>query len=121
MPRKILYHVTFAARNETRKLHIEPSERFVARVNAVEDNETFSAYHLDDGKHLVPDYAAIREALPHYHRAAFNRAGSFWFPLTLRSTLSGILDNKNACSVSLYTTRGRLIGTIYATPFLADR
>ena len=121
MTRTILYHVTFAAPSKRKLLHIVPSERFIAAVKAVEDNETFRAYHLDkDGKHLVPDYAAIRDALPHYHRKAFDRIRNWWFPVTLHSDLSGILDMKNACNAQLHDSKGRLLGTIYATPYLFD-
>ncbi len=123
MPRTILYHVTFAANSKRNMLHIMPSERFIAVVKAVEDNEAFRAYHLDGrtGKHLVPDYAAIRNALPHYHRAAYDRVRNWWYPVTLHSDLSGLLDMKNACNTQLYDRKGRLLGTLYATPYLFDR
>lgn len=111
--RTVLYHVTFAP-------HIGPQERFVATVKAVEDNEAIWAYHLVHGKHLVPDYAAIREALPHQHRKAYDRAGRWWFPVTLHSELSGLPDQRNACSRTLRDAKGRLLGTLYATPYLYD-
>lgn len=121
MTRTIMYHVTFAANLKGNYLHLRPSESFVACVKAVEDNDTFRAYHLDNGKHLVPDYAAIRDAIPHQHRKAFDRAGNWWFPLTLHSALSGILDKLNAASLTLHDSKGRLLGTLYATPYLAER
>lgn len=122
MARTILYHVTFAANSKRDLLHIMPSERFIAVVKSVEDNETFRAYHMDkDGAHYVPDYAAIRDALPHYHRKAFDRVRNWWFPVTLHSALSGILDQKNACNAQMYDAKGRLLGTLYATPYLYDR
>ena len=118
----VRYHVTFAPTNKRNLLHITPSERFIATVKAIEDHEAFHAYHLDTntGKHFVPDYAAIRAALPYYHRAAYDRVRSWWYPITLHSYLSGILDAKNACSTQLYASNGRLLGTIYATPYLFD-
>lgn len=121
MARTILYHVTFAANLRGNYLHLRPSERFVAAVHAVEDSDTFRAYHLDNGKHLRPDYAAIRQAIPYQHRKAFDRAGQWWFPLTLKSALSGLLDHGNAASLTLNDCRGRCLGTIYATPYLAER
>lgn len=120
MTRKVLYHVTVALQSRKRYIHVQNTERFIARVDALEDNQTFAAYHYDEGRHLVPDYAAIRSALIPQHRKAFDRALK-WFPTTLHSKLSGLLDLKNAMSVTMHTTRGELIGTVYATPFLAER
>lgn len=119
--RTILYHVTFAANLKGNYLHLRPYERQIATVKAIEDGTTFRAYHLDDGKHLIPDYAAIRDAIPHYHRKAFDRAGPWFFPLTLHSALSGILDPMNAASLYLSDARGNPLGTLYATPYLFDR
>lgn len=121
MPRTILYHVTYAPNRKDNRIHLQPPARFVACVKAREDNETFRAYHLDNGRHLIPDYAAIRAALPHYHRAAFDRARTWWFPLALHSAISGLLDLKNSATKSLYDAKGRLLGTLYATPYLFAR
>ena len=121
MSRTILYNVTFAPARKGNYLHLRPSEYFVACVKAVDDSETFRAYHLDNGKHLTPDYAAIRAAIPHYHRKAFDRAGKWWFPLTLHSALSGIPDAKNSAGLTLHDSKGRILGTLYATPYLYDR
>lgn len=119
--RTILYQVTFAANNRGKYLHIQPSESFVACVKATKDSGTFRAYHLDNGKHMTPDYAAIRNAIPHQHRKAFDRAGPWFYPMTLHSALSGILDKLNAASLTLTDSRGRLLGTLYATPYLYTR
>ena len=121
MKRTILYNVTFAHNLKGNYLHFRPREYFVACVKAVENDDTFRAYHLDNGKHLTPDYTAIRAAIPHYHRKAFDRAGGWRFPLTLNSALSGITDAKNAASLTLNDSKGRLLGTLYATPYLYDR
>ncbi|UFS66929.1 hypothetical protein LO749_20765 [Paracoccus denitrificans] len=121
MARTILYHVTFAPNCTKRLMHGAYRENPVATVHAVEDSTSFTAYHLDNGKHLVPDYAAIRAAIPHQHRKAFDRAGRWWFPLTLRSALSGVLDRLNAASLTLTDSKGRVLGTLYATPYLAER
>lgn len=119
--RTILYRVTFAASPKGNYLHLRPYESQVATVKAIEDCDAFRAYHLDDGKHLTPDYAAIRDAIPHYHRKAFDRAGTWFFPITLNSALSGIPDRKNAASLYLSDARGNPLGTLYATPYLFDR
>ena len=121
MARTILYHVTFAPNCTKRLMYGAYRENPVATVKAIEDSETFAAYHLDSGKHLVPDCAAIREAIPHQHRKAFDRAGKWWFPSTLHSAMSGNLDRLNAASLTLTDSRGRLLGTLYATPYLAER
>lgn len=54
-----------------------------------------------------PDMAAIRECLPHYYRAAFDRAGSFWFPR----------DGNAAAYMTLRDSRGKYLNTLYATPY----
>lgn len=119
--RTVLYHVTFVASPKGKYPYSRPYERQIATVNAIEDCDAFRAYHLDDGKHLIPDYAAIRDAIPHYHRKAFDRAGTWFFPITLNSALSGIPDRKNAASLYLSDARGNPLGTLYATPYLFDR
>lgn len=119
--RTILYRVTFVASPKGNHLHSRPYEHQIATVKAVEDRTTVYAYHMDDGKHLIPDYAAIRDAIPHYHRKAFDRAVMWFFPVTLNSALSGIPDRKNAASLYLSDARGNPLGTIYATPYLFDR
>lgn len=119
--RTVLYRVTFAASLKGNYLHLRPYERQVATVKAIEDCDAFRAYHLYEGKHLVPDYAAIRDAIPHYHRKAFDRAAMWFFPVTLHSALSGIPDRMNAASLDLSDVRGKPLGTLYATPYLFDR
>ena len=119
--RTILYHVTFAANLKGNYLHLRPYEHQIATVKAIEDCSTFRAYHLDDGKHLVPDYAAIRDAIPHHHRKAFDRAGTWFFPVTMHSALSSAIDRKNAASLYLSDAKGKPLGTLYATPYLFDR
>lgn len=119
--RTILYHVTFAASLKENYRNLRPYEHRVATVKAIEDCDAFLAYHLYEGKRLVPDYAAIRDAIPHYHRKAFDRAGTWFFPTTLNSALSGIPDRKNAASLCLRDARGNHLGTLHATPYLFDR
>lgn len=64
--------------------------------------------HLDSdsGAIVSPDAAAVRSALPHYWRKAFDRAGSFWFPK----------DGNGAAHVALHDSRGRYRNTVYAIP-----
>lgn len=115
--RTILYHVAFAAGPKGNYFYSRPYERQIATVKAIEDCSTSRAYHLYEGKHLIPDYAAIRDAIPHYHRKAFDRAGTWVFPITLRSALSYEIDRKNAASLRLIDAKGKLLGTLYATPW----
>lgn len=122
MARTILYHVTFAANDTKRMLHARNCEFNVATVKAIEAPESVTAYHLDHitGLHYKPDYMAIFEAIPYNHRKAYDRASMWWFP-AINSQLTGIMDRKNACSKTLYDRKGRLLGTLYATPYLFDR
>lgn len=56
-----------------------------------------------------PDRAAIRAALPHYYRAAFDRnKGSFWFE-----------RDREECNayLTLYDRRGKHLNTIYANAY----
>ena len=55
-----------------------------------------------------PDAGAVREALPHYWRKAFDRtAGCFWFP-----------DIGNApARITLYDSRGRFLSAVWAAPY----
>ena len=117
--RTVLYNVTFAAGLKGNYRHLRPYERQIATVKAVEDCNAFLSHHLYEGKQLVPDYAAIRDALPHYHRKAFDRAETWFFPITLHSALSGIPDPKNAAGLCLRDARGNRLGTLYATPYLS--
>ena len=114
---RILYDVTFYANPQKNILHRLQHEKRISVVHSIDDTEAFRAYHLIDGKHLRPDYAAIRQALPHYHRKAFDRAVNWWFPITLRQEVGYAIQCDNACSLTLTDRRGRLLGTIYAAPY----
>lgn len=82
-----------------------------------------SGHYGEDERDIVqPDRAAIREALPHYYRKAFDRAGSFWFPkdtITFDRSVSPWVSkgSKAAAYVALYSTRGRWLNTVYAIPY----
>jgi hypothetical protein len=116
----VLYDITFCANPRANLLHRLQHEKRIGVVHSIDDKEAFRAYHLIDGKHLRPDYAAIRQALPHYHRKAFDRAGGWWFPLTMRQAISHCIIVDNACSLTLTDRRGRLLGTIYAIPYIKE-
>lgn len=60
------------------------------------------------GAVVVPDRQAVRHALPHYYRAAFDRAGAWWFDRH---------DSFKPAHVTLRNTRGRYLTTVYAIPY----
>ena len=55
---------------------------------------------------VTPDKAAVRNALPHYWRKAFDRA-SVWFPK----------DGDKPAYATLYNSRGRYLNTVYLIPY----
>lgn len=111
--RTILYNLTF---------HREGAQLSTALgvVRAVEAPERFFAKHLFDGICLEPDEGEVEAALIHQHRPAFRRA-SWWFPLTLIQPISGIPDPLNAATKRLFSSRGKPLGRVIATPYLATR
>ena len=117
MENPILYDVTFAVNPVKRLLSLGVSEKFLACVDSVEDPDTFTASHLVVGKHLVPDYSAIRSALPHYHRKAFDRAGPWVFRSTPGVSVSNARDARLVASLMLFDYSGRLLGTLRAYPY----
>lgn len=65
----------------------------------------------ETGEIVRPDTQAVREALPHYYRAAFDRAIGFWF----RSVPGG--DCFKPAYVTLRNSRGKYLNTLYAIPY----
>lgn len=64
-----------------------------------------------------PDPEAVREALPHYWRKAFDRAGArFWFYSGAKIRDDNTEVNGGAY-LRLCSTRGRHLVTLYATPY----
>ena len=111
--RTILYNLTF---------HRQGAELATALgvVRPVEAPERFYAFHLIDGLRLEPDEDEVEAALIHQHRPAFRRA-QWWFPLDLTHPISGIPDPLNAATKMLFSSRGKPIGRVIATPYLANR
>jgi hypothetical protein len=67
---------------------------------------TYAGNWREEEKDIMqPDPAAVRECLPHYYRAAFDRSGGFWFP-----------DN-GVPYLDLVGCRGTRINTLYACPY----
>ena len=64
--------------------------------------------HLDErGELVAPDMAAVRAALPYRYRAAFDRAGCFWFNRR---------DGEKPAYLELRSARGAWLNVIYAIP-----
>lgn len=60
---------------------------------------------------VKPDVASVRQCLPRYYRAAFDRqGGAFWY------------DNagKGMPYLTLYSARGKYLNTLYAAPYVFD-
>lgn len=67
------------------------------------------AGHLRNGELVRPDVDAIRAALPHYYRKAFDRSGKgFAFHKH---------DDSKPAHCHLHDRRGRYMNTIYAIPY----
>lgn len=83
-------------------------------VRAVEHKGAGSACHYFDGHGLVePDYAAVRDCLPHRWRAAWDRRGGVWF-----TQENGRADDvRSPAHVTLSDARGRYLTTIYLQPY----
>ena len=93
-----LFDVRLCRQSAKRFLHVsDPRGAYVATVHA-----------LTTGLRPVPDCDAIRAALPGNLRKAFDRAGGFWFDK---------YDATKPASMTLTSTRGALIGTLYATQY----
>lgn len=112
----VLYHVEFSSASG-KVTHL-------ATVPAREAPGAFCAYHLAGGRHLVPDYSAIRDALPRYHRAAYDRAmgarNGWWYPSGgPQRAITAQRDIRTSCSLPLRDRRGRHLGTVYAIPVLS--
>lgn len=104
-----LYDVAFHRVNNGRYLHIRPVSK-LAVVRAVRQRSHagnwFERSGADGkGDFMTPDHAAIRQALPHQYRKAFDRA-------TSGMSFGHTADTLHA-SLTLYTTRGRCLGTIH--------
>jgi len=83
-------------------------------VKAVEHKGAGRACHYFEGHGLVePDYPAVRECLPHYWRKAWDRHGGVWF--TDEAGVEG--DKRKPASVTLTSSRGKTLATIYLQPY----
>lgn len=92
----ILFDVRMYRPSAKRLLHTsDPRGAYVATVYAVPGA-------LAD----QPDDVAVRAALPHQLRKAFDRSGSWW---------RDVNNSERPRSRTLYSVRGSTLGTLYAT------
>lgn len=99
-----LYTCTFYRNSNAKRLHDHDSRAWpknLATVMAVRQRSHAGNWFSCAHDFMTPDRDAIRAALPHYWRAAFDR-----------STMWHTADSLRA-NCTLYTARGRLIGSIY--------
>jgi hypothetical protein len=71
--------------------------------------------HLRNGQLVRPDGAAIRVALPHYYRKAFERSNGMFRYVSEVAGDDG--NTRKSAYCTLYSSRGRYLNTIYAIPF----
>lgn len=70
------------------------------------------------GKIMVPDRDRVREHLPHYWRAAFDRSGNgFWY---VSDAACEAFDKGTLAAMTLYDTRHEPIAYVYARPYRYD-
>lgn len=62
---------------------------------------------------VVPDPVAIRAALPHYYRKAFDRGHTFWF-----TDQAGKPNPPKPAHMTLLDRRGHTLNTLYAIPYV---
>ena len=82
-------------------------------VKAVEHKGAGYGAHYFDGHGLIePDYAAVRECLPHYWRKAWDRRAGAWFTCE-----DGAPEPRKPAYVTLYSSRRKYLTTIYLQPY----
>lgn len=98
-----LFDIHLYAQNSRRYLHTsDPRGHYLGTVPA---EQADLAGTLDHADNLVrPERNATRDCVPAQWRKAFDRAGAIWFG-----------DTTGIGSLTMYTARGRLLGTIYLT------
>jgi hypothetical protein len=92
-------------------LHLSKS-RNGFRKPRVDQQQQMLAGHLDtsSGEIVGPDLKAVREALPHYYRKAFDNAGQFWFRAERGS------GKLRVAYCTLNNRRMKWLNTLYAIP-----
>lgn len=83
----------------------DPRGNYLGTVTHVRAPAIAGVYSEADRDIVVPDMVAVRAAIPARWLKAWDRAGGFWWRKDIPQG-----------SATLYTRRGELIGTVYATP-----
>lgn len=97
-------------------LHLSKSRRGFHKPR-IGREKAMLAGHLEPGTNEIvgPDQAAVRAALPHYYRKAFDRSGiRFWFR---EERGSGRL---RPAYMTLYSKRMKYLNTVYAIPVVKE-
>ena len=104
----ILFDLRMHVNSRKRYLHVyrttDPRGNYMGTVRAVEHHGIIGAWF--DGKLYTADHEAVRECLPSAWRKAFDRTTVWWWN-----------DQRTEANRTLYTLRGELIGTLFATPY----
>lgn len=99
-------------------IHASPSPKGFGKpsVHAVPPAGLVGVYDEVTGEVWTPDANAIREALPHQWRKAWDRAsGSFWYDKNGRMTPEGLKGSTPYKTI--YRADGSRLATIYALPY----
>lgn len=98
-------------------LHATPHPRLWGKPAVKAERAALAGVYDTAGRDILkPDTAAVREALPHYWRKAFDRAGSFWFDKDACIDDAGKAYGGTPYLV-LRGSRGQRLGTLYAIPY----
>ena len=98
-------------------LHATPHPRLWGKPSVRATPATVVGLYDEKAREIwAPDRAAIREALPHQWRRAFDRqGGNFWHDRDARMTADGFKGR--APYLTLRGSRGRTLATLYAIPY----
>lgn len=99
-------------------LHLSTSKKHFGKPSVASEDVGGIVGHHFKGQILKPCAHMVRAALPHYYRAAFDRAaGAWWFSQDKRDQ-----GSTGLCTpyLTLRDKRGRWINTLYAIPYDFD-
>lgn len=100
-----LFDARCYAQSSKHLLHTnDPRGTYLGTVGAVRSPGLAGVWDNEAKEIVVADRAALRTCIPHHWRKAFDRAQIWW----RTDTALG--------STTLYSSRGRLLGTVYLYP-----
>jgi len=99
-----LFDMRSFAQSSKRYLHLsDPRGHYLGTVGAIRAPALSGVWDDEAKEIVVADRAAMRSCVPHYWRKAFDRA-QIWYR-----------KGEPKGSITLYSARGQLLGTIYLT------